>query len=82
MKTVSMTLAGLALFGSVAAQAATVGNFGGYAQLCSNKAESKGVQVNVSAEGRLNVYAPAEEVVTNDTQIAVSPEGRLSGYRS
>lgn len=82
MKTVSMTLAGLALFGSVSAQAANLGNFGPYAQVNSNEAVSAGEQVSVPAAGRLNAYAPAEEVVSKNTQIAVSSEGRLSGYRS
>ncbi len=82
MKNISMTLAGLTLFASVAAQAATVGNFGPYALVNTNEAASTGVQVTVPAEGRLNAYAPSDEVVKGDTQIAVSSEGRLNAYRS
>ena len=82
MKTISMTIAGLALFGSVAAQAATVGNFGPYAKANSNEANSKGVQVAIPAEGRMNAYAPSGEEANSGTQIAVSSVGRLNGYRS
>ena len=83
MKTVSTTIAAIALFGSMAAQAdSNLGHFGPYAQANDNQVVSAGEQVAVPAEGRMNAYAPAVEVETGHEQIAISPEGRLGGYGS
>lgn len=82
MKNITMIVAGISMLGSVAAQAATVGNFGPYAKANSNEAKSAGTQVVIPAEGRMNAYAPSVEEVKGGAQIAVSSEGRLNGYRS
>lgn len=82
MKNITMAIAGLGLLIAGSAQAANVGNFGGYAQVNSNAVASSGVQVEIPAEGRLSAYSPAEEVVAKDVQVAVSSQGRLSGYGS
>ncbi len=83
MKTVSMTIAAMAMAGSMAAQAdSNLGHFGPYAQANDNVVVSAGEQVAVPAEGRMSAYSPAVEVETGHEQIAISPEGRLSAYRS
>jgi len=82
MKNITMAIAGLALFGAVSAQAATVGNFGPYAKANSNEAASTGVQIAVSSEGRLNAYAPAAELAHGHVTVATSSEGHLNGYGS
>ena len=82
MKNITMAIAGLGLLVVGSAQAATVGNFGPYAQANSNQAVSTGIQVAVSAEGRLNAYAPTADLAHGHVTVATSSEGHLNGYGS
>ncbi|MBN4081972.1 MAG: hypothetical protein COC05_06345 [Gammaproteobacteria bacterium] len=82
MKNITMAIVGLGLLVVGSVQAATVGNFGPYAKVNSNEAASTGVQVAVSAEGRLNAYTPAADLGHDHVTTATSSEGHLNGYGS
>ncbi len=82
MKNITMAIAGFGLLLIGSAQAATVGNFGPYAQANSNHAATTGTQVSIPAEGRLNAYAPAAQAPKSAAELATSSEGHFSAYHS